>query len=183
MKGAEGVYFRHEDYAPFWVRVLVDVLDFLVFGALCVALIVPLLMVFPSGRSTARAIFLTWGVIAFLYFAVLKRSSFRTLGYRAGRVRIVGLDGRRPSYWSLIVRFMFGMLGPLNWPIDLIWLTNDVHRQALRDKFANTYVVRATAQSGGVGRIVFRQYDILFYNFLFREVEIGPEPDHLGMRQ
>jgi uncharacterized RDD family membrane protein YckC len=183
MQGAEGVYFRHEDYAPFRVRVLVDVVDLLVFGALCVVLIVPLLMVFPSGRSTARAIFLAWGVIAFLYFVVLKRSNFRTLGYRAGRVRIVGLDGRRPSYWSLIVRFMFGMLGPLNWPIDLIWLTNDIHRQALRDKFANTCLVSATAQSMGAGRIVFRQYDILFYNFLFREVQVGLEPDHPEIRR
>jgi hypothetical protein len=76
------------------------------------------------------------------------------------------------SHWSLIARFMFGMLGPLNWPIDLIWLTNDIHRQALRDKFANTYVIRAAAQSSGTGKVVFRQYDILFYNFLFREVEM-----------
>jgi len=171
MQAAEGVYFRHDDYAPFWVRVLLDVIDFLVFGALCMVLIVPVLAVFPSGPWAARAIFLAWAITAFLYFVLLKRSSFRTLGYRVGRVRIVGLDGRKPSHWSLIVRFMFGMLGSLNWPIDLIWLTNDIHRQALRDKFANTYVVRAAAQSSGTGRIVFRQYDILFYSFLFREVE------------
>ena len=33
MQGAEGVYFRHEDYAPFWVRGLMEVIDLLVFGA------------------------------------------------------------------------------------------------------------------------------------------------------
>jgi uncharacterized RDD family membrane protein YckC len=79
----------------------------------------------------------------------LKGLKFRTLGYRAGRVRIVGLDGEAPGYASLTLRLMFAMLGPLNWPADLAWLSSDSHRQALRDKFANTYVVRADAQAAG----------------------------------
>jgi hypothetical protein len=61
---------------------------------------------------------------------------------------------------------MFGVLGPLNWLIDLIWLSSDANRQALRDKSANTYVVKAKAQAAGQGRIVIRYYEIFFYNFL-----------------
>jgi hypothetical protein len=76
-----------------------------------------------------------------------------------------------PGYGALTLRLMFAMLGPLNWVIDLAWLSSDPHRQAIRDKFAATYVVRGTAVPAGSGKIIYRQYDIASYNCLFREVE------------
>lgn len=175
MKTADGVYFRREDYAPFWVRLLVDVIDVLMFGALCSALTIPVLITAPFNRTTVNLILLMFVAIAFFYFVILKRSRFRTLGYRVGRVRIVALNGQTPGYAALTLRMMFGMLGPLTWLIDLTWLLNDTNRQALRDKFAKTYVVKARAEVAGTGRIVFRYYDILGYNCLFREVEAYPE--------
>jgi len=66
---------------------------------------------------------------------------------------------------------MFGMLGPLNWLIDLTWLSSDANRQALRDKFAGTYVIHANALPAGTGRLGFCYYHILLYNFLFKEIE------------
>jgi uncharacterized RDD family membrane protein YckC len=165
-----GVYFRQEDYASFWLRVLVDVIDLLVFGATCLALILPVVIILPRSKSTLDLILLILPSVAVSYFVVLKRSRFRTLGYRAGRIRIVGLDSRVPSYLSLILRLMFGIC-PINWLVDLIWLSNDNNRQALRDKFAGTYVVKVGAQPAGQGRITFRRYSIFYYNWLFREVE------------
>ena len=173
MKSAIGVYFRHEDYASFWVRALVDVIDFLVFGAFCVGLaiaVIEVTMTLPASRSTLNLILLFSVGAGYAYFVILKRSKFSTLGYRLGRVKIVGLDGQAPTYVSLTLRSLFGVLGPLNW-LDSIWLLNDAHRQTLRDKFAGTYVVRADAQPAGKGRIVFRMYEIALYNCLFREVE------------
>jgi uncharacterized RDD family membrane protein YckC len=82
------------------------------------------------------------------------------------------LDGRVPGYWPLFLRLLFAMLGPLNWAIDLIWLTNDSNRQALRDKFAGTYVVKAKAQIAGEGRVVSRYYQICGTNWWFREVAL-----------
>jgi uncharacterized RDD family membrane protein YckC len=175
MKAEQGVYFRREDYASFPIRVLVDVVDVIVFGVLCIGITAVLAAIFPEGRSTFRLIFLAWMTAAFFYFVILKRSRFRTPGYRLGRVRIVGLDGRVPSHWSLFLRLLFGGLGPLNWVLDLIWLTNDSNRQALRDKFANTYVVKAKSRFAGEGRIVFRYYTICGCNWLFREVEGEPK--------
>ena len=174
MKGRNGVYFRREDYASFWVRVLVDLIDLLAFAALCVALTAPMFMILPWSRSTFNLLLLAWVAIALSYFVVLKRSRFRTVGYRVGRVTIVGLDGQAASYLSLVLRLMFGMLGPLYWLVDLTWLSNDRNRQALRDKFAGTYVVKANAKPAGQGRIVFRYYEIWFYNCLFREVDVDP---------
>ena len=138
MKVEKGVYFRREDYASFLVRLLVNVVDAMVFGALCITIAAVLASIFREGRSTFNLFFLAWMTAAFFYFVILKRSRFRTPGYRLGRVRIVGLDGRVPSHWSLFLRLLFGGLGPLNWVLDLIWLTSDTNRQALRDKFANT---------------------------------------------
>src|SRR5215831_1148704 len=173
MKATDGVYFRREDYARFWVRVLVDVIDLMVFGTVCAALAVPVMMILPPTRSTVNLILLTCVAVALSYFVVLKSSKFRTLGYRLGRVKIVGLDGRPPGYPALMLRSMFGVLGPLNWLLDLAWLSNDTNRQALRDKFASTYVVKINAQAAGQGRMVVRHYHILSYNFMFREVEAG----------
>jgi uncharacterized RDD family membrane protein YckC len=171
MKTETGVYFRREDYASFWVRVLVDLIDLLAFGVLSVALTIPVLAIFPVNKSILNAVMLILVAVALFYFVILTRSRFRTLGYRVGRVRIVGLDNLVPSYGSLLLRLSFGMLGPLNWLLDLIWLSNDANRQALRDKFARTYVIKANAQPAGYGRILFCHYSISTYNFLFQEVE------------
>lgn len=169
-KATTGVYFRREDYASFWVRALVDVIDFFVLGAFCVGLAITMLMILPPDRSTVYLILLAFSAAGNLYFVVLKHSR-RTLGYRVGRVKIVGLDGNPPSYNSLVWRWLFG-LGPLNW-LDSIWLINDKHRQALRDKFAGTYVVKTDARPAGEGKIVFRlYYEISLYNFIFREVQV-----------
>ena len=174
MKTALGVYFTREDYAPFWLRLLVDVIDLLAFGAMCAALTVVVAIVIPVSRSMVNLILFAWVATAFYYFVILKRSRFRTLGYRLGRIKIVGLDGQPPSYFSLSLRLMFGMLGPLNWLVDLAWLSGDAHRQALRDKFASTYVAKEKSQTAGQGKVVFRYYEILFYSFLFREVAVDP---------
>ncbi len=167
------MYFLGDDYAPFWRRVLVDVIDLLVFAFLCTVLMFPLGMILPPGRAMLNLILLTFVAIAASYFVLLKRSTLRTLGYRLCRVRVVGLDGQAASYWSLVFRMMFGIFGPVFWLFDLTWLTTDSNRQTLHDKFANTYVVKANAQAAGQGRIVFRAYDILCYNLLFREVDPG----------
>jgi uncharacterized RDD family membrane protein YckC len=114
--------------------------------------------------------FAAFAVVAFAYMVLLKRSKWGTLGYRWGGGRIVGLDGRTPGIASLTLRLAFAMIGPVNWVPDMVWLSDDPHRQALRDKFANTYVVKSGATPVGKGRIVFRNYEIICYNFLFREV-------------
>jgi uncharacterized RDD family membrane protein YckC len=171
VKPTSGVYFRREDYASFWRRVLVDLIDILVFGIICVILAVPMLTIFPLTTRAVDLTLLACVAVALWYFVYLKRYAFRTLGYRAGRVRIVGLDGMAPGYGALTLRLMFAMLGPLNWVIDLAWLSSDPHRQAIQDKFAATYVVRGTAVLAGSGKIIYRQYDIASYNCLFREVE------------
>ena len=54
--------------------------------------------------------------------------------------------------------------------VDLLWITSDDHRQALRDKLARTYVVRASAQPTGRGPIVYDVYHVLGWTLLLQEV-------------
>jgi uncharacterized RDD family membrane protein YckC len=172
VKAEAGVFFRREDYAPFWKRVLVDLLDLLVVGIIFFLFTLPVIILSDElTRPVFNTITAMLAATLVLYFVVLKRSRFRTVGYRLFGVRIVGLDGNPPSYWALIVRLTFGFFGPLNWLLDLIWLSNDPHRQALRDKFANTYVIKASAAPVGTGPTTTKQYMILMFNFSFGEVQ------------
>jgi len=113
----------------------------------------------------------SWIGIVVLYFVLLKRSAFRTLGDKLAGVKIIGMDGQRPSIGSMILWVSFEMLSPLNWLLDLAWLVDDPNRQALRDKLAQTYVVKLAALPIGRGKLCYRYYEVFLYNFLVREVQ------------
>jgi len=66
-------------------------------------------------------------------------------------------------------------LGPLNYLVDLVWLSGDPHRQAIRDKVAGTYVVRRKAVPIGAGKVIRHQYSMLGCNFLCREITAQSE--------
>ena len=167
MDTGKGFYFRTEDYATISRRLLIDVIDFLTVGVLCAGL-----TLFLWGSVPNDVLVWCWFAFFFCYFVVLKKSTFGTLGYRVAGVRIVGLDGQPPSLWNLTVRMMFIFLGPVNYLMDLIWLSGDPLKQALRDKFAQTYVVKKRADPIGSGEVVHRQYYFLGCSFLFREIKV-----------
>lgn len=172
MNTADGVYFLHEDYASFWLRVLIDVIDAIAVGAAWTVVAIVLFTILPFNIMTLKLTLAIFAVVAFCYLVILKQSKIGTFGYRIGGVRIVGLDGQTASLSALTFRMLLVPLGPLHWLLDLGWLSADKHRQALRDKLAHTYVVKAKAEPVGTGKIVFRHYDILGFNFLFQEIEV-----------
>ncbi len=169
MDATTAVYFRRQDYAGFWLRLLIDFVDSVVIGIACLMVMLAL-----WGVAGGRTILLTWAAISFCYFVLLKRSKVGTAGYLVGGVKIVGPDGQRASSFSLTPRFTFMILGPLNSLLDLVWLSGDAHRQALRDKLAQTYVVRRKAEPVGTARLLPKHYEICGMNFLFREIEPVP---------
>jgi len=77
---------------------------------------------------------------------------------------------------NLLLMFMF--LGPVNYLVDSNWLSGDSNKQALRDKSAQTYVVRMGTAPVGRAKVVYCQH------FLFREIKAGdriaPSPLHLS---
>jgi len=66
---------------------------------------------------------------------------------------------------------MFAPFGPLNWLFDLAWLSGDPHKQSMRDKISQTYVILLNARPEGTARVVHSHYDILGYTFLVKELE------------
>lgn len=172
----EGVYYDLDDYVGAWRRVLIDISDVIVAVVLCCLVLLPLLFLLPEDEHVwTQAFFFVCSAVWFVYFVILKRSRFRTLGYVIGGARIVNLQGNRPSVVSLIIRLLFALIGPFNFVVDLLWVGCDSYRQALRDKFAHTYVIRNDAQPAGHGRIEYANYTILGFNFLFREVRPATE--------
>jgi len=173
----EGVYYRREDYAGVWRRLLIEGIDFSVAFLVSFGLTIPLLVILAPANDPEQAIadnlqwavVIVWPPVWFAYLVILKRTRFRTLGYLIGRARIVNLQGKMPGIGPLIIRLAFATIGPINVIIDLFWITGDDDRQALRDKFAGTYVIKKDAQPAGRGTIAYRSYS-LYWNFLFREV-------------
>jgi uncharacterized RDD family membrane protein YckC len=166
---AAGVYYRREDYAGLPRRLLIDLIDVPVAIVLAVLVIHAVHAVAPALQDSPVPLLL-WAGVWFAYFVLLKRSAFRTLGYKAAGARIVDLAGGRPGIFSLVARLVFAFLGPLNFVTDMFWLTGDPDRQAIRDKFAGTYVIRQHAAPAGAGPIVGRNYMFFGMSFLFREV-------------
>ena len=184
METTDAPYFRRQDYAGFWLRLLVDSIDVFVVTVVWFAVLFALWDAFPSAETALNGALAAFAIIAFFYFVVLKRSRIGTVGYRVGGVRLVGLNGAPPSLFSSTLRLLF-VFCPLN-VVDFFWLSGDPHRQALRDKFAQTYVVKRKAEPIGTARVVYPNYDIWGYNFTFREIEvkqrvIAPDIDRRGL--
>jgi hypothetical protein len=76
--------------------------------------------------------------------------------------RVIVANGSYPSF--------VGSSEVLNALVDLLWLTGDANRQAVRDKFAGTYVIRLDAAPAGTGPIRIRPYMFWGMTFFFREV-------------
>jgi len=149
----EHVFFATGDCAGFFRRAAAIAVDLLVLAAILVAYFAVLAfcgMLSDEGNAPP------WGVapfivIAFLYLTLLKRSRFRTPGYRVTGLRIVDLKGRPPSMLLMSVRLLWWVLGPINFPLDFLFLTSDARRQTVRDKLIGTYVVLKDATPAGSG--------------------------------
>ncbi len=173
---ATGVVYAPQDYVSTPRRLLIDAVDMvtaLAAGAIVVWLVNVL---FSPGDAIFGIALLIFAAVWFVYFVLLKRSRMRTVGYAVAGARIVNLRGERPGIGALTLRLMFVVAGPVNFLVDLVWISGDANRQALRDKFAHTYVIRAGAVPAGSGRVVYRTYTVFGATMLFQEVEPAAAP-------
>jgi uncharacterized RDD family membrane protein YckC len=161
----EAVYFAREDYVGFLGRLAIDSIDLAV---LLVAYIIAGMFIPEEYLS---AILILWFIVVYLYLAILKATGIPTIGYWIVKARIVDPKGNPPSLFKATIRFCFAFIGPINFILDLIWISGDRYRQALRDKFGHTYVVKNTAKPVGIGEILYRRYFIFGYSFIFAEIK------------
>ena len=55
----------------------------------------------------------------------------------------MNLQGKPVALWRSSLRFLLLTLTPATFLFDLMWLADDPNRQTLRDRIAETYVVRS----------------------------------------
>jgi uncharacterized RDD family membrane protein YckC len=168
------VYYRAEDYLGVMRRLLIDFVDAGFAAGVSWMLTFVLAAISPSVEMSALLQLIVWTTVWTLYFVVLKGSRFRTLGYVLAGARIVNFQGERPGRLALFVRLAFVVFGPTNFMLDLFWVPSDPRGQALRDKFAHTFVVRKDAVPAGTGQIGYPTYMVFGWTLMFAEVRPGP---------
>ena len=172
---ALGVYFSQKDYAGLLQRFLIIGIDAAVlFIIYFIIFIIIDLYVPPVNRPYD----MIWQIpiavmipISYLYLTIYKRTDKSTIGYRVLCVKIINLEGRRPSIWQMTLRFFMLFFGPLNFFVDILWLTGEENKQTLRDKMFGTYVIKRQAQPEGTGKILYYLQTFLLLSWMFREVE------------
>lgn len=160
-----GVIYDISSYASFWRRLLADAIDITILIILYITL-----MVIVS-EDLWNLFILIWSGLSFVYLVIIKASPIRTIGYRLADLRLIDLKGNRVSIWRSVVRMFFAFLGPLNYGLDLLWIPGDPAKQAIRDKFAGTLVIKNMAKPVGEGKIIYMQYFFLGWNLIFAEVQ------------
>ena len=163
------VYYAKSDQIGLIRRMLIDIVDGTVLLLVWLLFLPVILMFNVAPERFAFALMMTIIVTGFAYLVVLKRVA-RTLGYVVGNAQVVNLFGQKPSIVSLMIRALFVSIGPLNSLMDLIWLSSDPHRQAIRDKISRSYVIRRGSQPAGQGHIRYVRLDLLGYQLLLPEV-------------
>ncbi|TVR46548.1 MAG: hypothetical protein EA425_17115, partial [Puniceicoccaceae bacterium] len=152
MTDSRAVYFERRDCAGVFRRSAVVLLDALVLLGLHELIWWlahhPATEAWLGYRGGYTVFLLTTG----LYLVEVKRR-FGTLGNLLTDTRVISLSGGRPSLFQQLIRTAFWTLGPVLIAIDLLWITGDDARQALRDKCAGTYVVRRGAPVAGTGTL------------------------------
>lgn len=168
----DGVYYAPDDYIGLAPRILILLVDFLVVAVIVfvTTIVWALLVGDPNRAFTAILILAIW-----LYVVFLKRSRFRTLGYRLTGAKLVTLKGQRPSLFMMTFRSLLWMFGPFNLLLDLMWCSADDDRQTMRDRFSNMCLVKHDASPIGTGEVHLAYFNALGYTLAYPRV-VHPKP-------
>ena len=163
-------FFAPEACHSLGARLVILVVDFsvLFFGGLALSFCIDLLPASAIGNPWVALIW-SWLALSYIYLVFVEASS-GTLGFFITGVKIVNLKGEKPSFLHMTGRLCLWIAGPFNFFIDFFWLTNDRHKQTLRDKLAGTYVVKKGAVPCGRGRVRAVHYFLFGLSVLFPEV-------------
>ncbi len=167
------VCFDRRDYAGLVRRVVIVCVDGLALVVLWYALFIGIwrlrVIQYPQGDLPPRALWVVPAVM-YLYLTVLKRSRIRTLGYILAGVRIVDIEGKRPSLLQMTTRLWPLLPVPWSFLCDLGWVVDEPQRQTLRDKWAGTFVVRRKAQPIGTAPVRYKRIGFGGMFLIFPEV-------------
>ena len=136
-----GIFFDLENYAGILKRSTAWVIDILFLIIILAILVYILYFTISEEIIVIKIAFWTFLLITYIYLSVLKPSRFRTIGYIVAGLKIVNLKGEKPSWNTMLTRFVMLGFSPFAFMIDILWLTGEKTKQTLRDKFVGTYVI------------------------------------------
>ena len=170
----DGVYYDPRDYAGLVKRVVILLIDMAVLLLTWVGVWCLWIVACPELENPPEIYLWVMGAFTYGYLSVLKPSRFRTVGYRVAGVKIVDLQGNKPSFFKMLLRFCLLVAGPLELFLDLAWLTGGETKQTFRDKYVGTYVVGLGAMPIGRGPQAITEMNVLGWHLMFREVKKLP---------
>ena len=175
----DGVFYAENDHAGFVRRLVVIAIDLslllLAGGALWYVLLA--ITWYGFDHDPNPMFWIAWPITAWIYLAVIKPSSLRTIGYRVTGLKIVTIKGKRPSVFRMTFRMLLWLLGPFNLLIDLMWLGADTEQQSLRDCFCGTCVIRHNAEPIGKGPIHLACYTAMGMTPMYPRVVRSQQPN------
>jgi|SRR3989344_2422311 len=136
------------NYVGFWRRFVAALLDGLILTAF--NFLIGFVFGF-SGDSGSGASFSSSSPMANVaslvvwigYVVFYQAQSGQTLGKKVMGIKVVTLDGQKPSVVTFFLRDVIGKLvSGIILLIGYLWVIWDSKKQALHDKIASTYVVR-----------------------------------------
>jgi uncharacterized RDD family membrane protein YckC len=165
-----GKLYRRSDYPGVLTRIMVDLIDVSTILALCVMTFI-VAYLFTEQERVMNLILFGWVILAFGYLGPWKATGFPTLGYFMFRVKIVNSQGNQIDFWQASGRALFLLFGPANYLIDLFWLYGETPRQALRDKFTGTYLIKNNAVLESEGKLVSKVLHVMGYRVQIEEIQ------------
>lgn len=165
----DGVYFADSDYIGFSPRIMILLVD-----SICVLaiwfLVAAAFAYFNLVGTYDRLLFTFIFAATWFYLVPLKRSRFRTVGYKLVGAKLVTLRGEKPSLLMLTFREMMWLFGPIGLIIDLVFCGIDSDSQTLRDRFTNMCLVKNSSQPIGRGEIHLAYTNMMGYSFALPRV-------------
>ena len=148
MKNIEtGVIFKSSDYASFFKRTILMVIDLVVLIILFIACYYTDNYLYQGYYVDSFIITqYIFPILAFLYLTILKTSKMGTLGQRITKTKILHINGKKPNVFIMVYRLFFWGFGPLNFIADLAWITINKEKRTVRDSLSNTIIVIKNAE-------------------------------------
>lgn len=83
-------------------------------------------------------------IISVGYFVFYQEYAGQTLGKKALGIKVVDLNGKKPTYMTFFLREIIGkFISGLVFGLGYLWILWDPKKQGWHDKIASTYVVKA----------------------------------------
>lgn len=81
-------------------------------------------------------------LVAFFFYSWFWMHGGQTLGMRAWRLQLRGLDGARITWWHLLLRFLVAIASAALLGLGYLWVLVDKRKLSWHDRYSETCIVQ-----------------------------------------